>query len=125
MQMRSYVGVQMRLSRSLVRSFARRFRLPIRGFIIERADFQGLPRASAIPSRARNGRTRTSLLPGRVKHLDRVKPPSHTRERSYVERARRFLQQEQAKLSERLTLGAPENRIAPVLVVFLEIAPPK
>lgn len=44
MQMRSSrVGVRMRL--------ARRLRLPIRGFIIERADFQGLPRASAIPWR--------------------------------------------------------------------------
>lgn len=52
MQMRSRVGVRMRLARWL--------RLPIRGFIIERAaDFQGLPRASAI-------RERTSPLPGRA-----------------------------------------------------------
>jgi len=70
--------------------------------------------------RERNDRTCTSLLPGRVKHLDRVKPPSHTRERNYVERIRQFLQQEQAKLRARLTLGALENRIAPVFVVFLE-----
>lgn len=44
LQMQSRVGVRIRFARSLARSHAG---LPIRGFIIERADFQGLPRASA------------------------------------------------------------------------------
>jgi len=51
--MRRRVGVRVRLARSLARSLARRLRLSVRGYIIERANFQGLPRASAIPSRAK------------------------------------------------------------------------
>lgn len=47
----------------------------------------------ALFLRGRNGRARTSLLPGRAKHLERVKPAvAHARARSYVVRARRFLQ---------------------------------
>lgn len=66
------------LAYSLASSLARS-PVSVRGFIymyiIERADFQGLPRASVIPSRAKHSRPHSSLLRARVKHLERIKPP--------------------------------------------------
>lgn len=93
----------------------------VRGFIIERADFQGLPRAS-YSFVSKTTTLQALLLPERVKHLDHIKLPlyvSHTRAKLRRAYATIFFFARTAKLKAQLTLNDPKTRSCWFFIVLL------